>query len=238
MSQFGLEGYLCEMTPTEDGFLLVAQDSKFPEVRTTKKVKASELADGVRPDDRAQVELLFRPLIDELDEMRDKKVEKMRKDEAGQERKDRASARRARQVQRDSAIEPGQTPVAKDGTYPNMNIGENEGKAKPTVKGKAEQTRTGESLEAQDLKTQADTTAKNAAAAERSDGAPTTGVATSDTAKASDAQKGSDPNASEGSDKGKEADSTAAKAESTKSGDSDKPNTAGNRSSTPGSDKK
>lgn len=123
---FGLDGYLCRMTPSDKGFDLAVWDERFSdEVLVTGSVKKSDLIPGVRPDDRAQVEQLFRPLIDEADEKRDKRLAEERKKAADREVAERTAARESAAEAR-RVVEG--TQVAKDGTAINMNVGENPGK--------------------------------------------------------------------------------------------------------------
>lgn len=127
---FGLNGYMCDMTPTKNGYQLTAWDDKLPqEVRATKTVKNSDMQDGIRPEDRAQVEQLFRPLFDELDKKRDKRVAQIKKDQVDRETEDQVAVRDHEQTVRRERAESETNPVAKDGTAINMNVGENPGDA-------------------------------------------------------------------------------------------------------------
>lgn len=127
---FGLNGYMCEMTPTKEGYKLTAWDDKLPrEVRGERNIKSTDLEDGVRPDDRAQVERLFRPLIDELDKKRDERVAKLRKDEVDRQNSEQKSTRAHEDNVRSDRERAATNPVAKDGTATNMNLGENPGKS-------------------------------------------------------------------------------------------------------------
>ena len=131
MSRFGLNGYECEMTPVDGGFKLSAWDPHFPaEVRVDKDVKASELEEGLRPEDRAQVERLFAPLFDELDKQRDDRKMKQKQADLKEEQATNKAGREARSEARKNAETTGT--VAKDGTAPNGNLADQPGSDTPT----------------------------------------------------------------------------------------------------------
>lgn len=161
---FGLNGYMCEMTPVKGGFLLSAWHDKFPDVRASKKVASEDLTPGLRPDDRAQVERIFAPVFDELDSQFDKRVEEEAKTQAEAHTKARAAARKHRARGRKIALEQDPTePVkAKDGSYPGSDTSPvPEDPAQREAEAITTGTTNATSAAAADAKTQAEATKKN-----------------------------------------------------------------------------
>jgi hypothetical protein len=179
MTPFGLNGYMCLMTPTEGGYLLTAWHDKFPDVKKSLTVKDGDLTPGVRPDDRAQVERIFAPLFDELDGVFDARVEKETHGDAKARTNARKLAREARAAGRKqaSALNSDEPEKAKDGTYPGSDTAPVVTSEKQVAKQKAEAVSTGtknaSSAAAADLKAQGDTTAKNEAKAAATGASPT-----------------------------------------------------------------